>query len=1004
MPRTGQCTCSSGYTGDGRQCKDIDECIQNSHACPSEQVCINAPGSYICCGKKDDGDACLAEKLLKCKSEKDCKPNSVCEEGWCTCQNGYYMSEVEGCSVTSRPPETPVPTFDKTTRLNVSQVQSSCKANQHHCNSNARCVLSSPSHHEYICICNKGFEGDGYNCRDVDECSLSDNLCSPLATCVNTIGSYECVCKPGYTGDGVTCTHVDECALGTHTCLQQLQCLNTVGSYKCVTKSIEHLNKTLHNCSSVPTICAPNAVCKNQLCVCKPGYIGDGLQCSPDPTNCIFNRSICDPNARCLEGHCQCSPGSIGNGLKCFPDPKDCHMDIHLCSKYARCVDRRCECIPGFSGDGIDCTVVPVSNQENCTLNTGICQKWSKCILGRCVCDITSTHGQCSGNVSATLDCRTNPSICHRHAVCSESVCVCKQGYTGNGLNCVPVGKDCTVNPSVCSLDATCASGLCVCKQGYSGNGITCSPTGTLAAKCEQNPEKCSVNAICRNGECTCKQGYIGNGSSCVVDLSDCLMNPGICPANAQCFMRRCLCNAGYEGDGRTCTPAVKSCQQGCDPNSHCFDGKCVCNANYVGDGFRCFKSSVPTCNHDASICDYHAECKKFGNISVCICNEGFEGTGLICKATSPKKIPKTSVGHKTEHVKCFISIRAHIFTVDQLITTHLPSTKCGTLFCGANAECKLDLDNKPICRCLRGFSGNGLTCQAQCEHDGITLHLKSKAKLRGKIYVKSQSGNQVCSQQISQPQEGTVFKFKARFDACDVRKVSADTYSVVVVIQRHRAFVTKDDEAYKLVCTYPSAERQVNSGLSVKMLPTTDTYTQSASSASCALNVIDPSTSEPVVRATVGQKLRMQLVVSSIGDNQEVIPRNCMVVNMESGERYPLTDQNGCSLDRTLFPNWRKKSRGQLYSDFSTFKWPETAIIQFQCDCSVCTDNCAAAVSSCSEFVIFIVHTMPINTIIRYQTAMLREPKDRHISRRQTSGFHTMFDQTLLPFLRMKK
>ncbi|KFD55583.1 hypothetical protein M513_03635 [Trichuris suis] len=1123
MPRTGQCACSSGYTGDGRQCRDIDECIQDSHACPSEQVCINAPGSYICCGKQDDADACLAAKLLKCKSEKDCKPNSVCEEGWCTCQNGYYMSEMEGCSdvnectsypnicpndtqcinfsgsfacctkeqslsqclgvvifvpkqktgqqipngleveqlstlasqkVTPRPLETAAPTLDKPTRLNISQVQSSCKAKQHHCHSNARCVLSSPSQHEYICVCDKGFEGDGYNCRDVDECTLSDNLCSPLATCVNTIGSYKCVCKPGYSGDGITCTpscphghkplamtcslgpnrkqclkgydcihgfccpsdigegkdcsknplichqsanclngmcycksgfhgngyvceDVDECALGTHTCLQHLQCLNTIGSYKCVTKSIGLPNQTLHNCSSVPTICAPNAVCKNQLCVCKHGYIGDGLQCNPDPTNCLFNRSICDPNARCIEGQCQCSPGYIGNGRKCFPDPKDCHVDIQLCSKYARCVDRRCECIPGFSGDGIDCTVVPVPDQENCTLNSGICQEWSKCILGRCVCDITSTHGQCNGNVSATLDCRNDPSICHRHAVCSGSVCICKQGYTGNGLNCLPVGKDCVLNPNVCSPDATCVSGQCLCKQGYTGNGITCSPIATPAATCEQNPEKCSVNAICRNGECICKQGYIGNGSSCVVDANDCLMNPGICPANAQCFMRRCLCNAGYEGDGKSCTPVVKSCQHGCDPNSHCFNGKCVCNANYVGDGLRCFKSTVPTCSHDASICDYHAECKKFGNISVCICNEGFEGTGLICKATSSKNLPKTTLGYEAD-------------------------AKCASLLCGTNAECKLDLDNKPVCRCLRGFSGNGFTCQdinecqtkihkchwlatcentigsyrcicptgyngdgksgcfsssvlnnssfidAQCEHDGITLHLKSRAKLQGKIYVKSQSGNQVCSQQISQPQEGAVFKFKARFDACDVKKVSADTYSVVVVIQRHRAFVTKDDEAYKLVCTYPTAERQVNSGLSVKMLSTTDTYTQSASSASCALNVIDPSTSEPVLQATVGQKLRMQLVATSIGDNQQVIPRNCMVVNMENGERYPLTDQNGCSLDSTLFPNWQTKSRGQLYSDFSTFKWPETAIIQFQCDCSICMENCARAVSDC--------------------------------------------------------
>ncbi|KHJ48416.1 hypothetical protein D918_01687 [Trichuris suis] len=188
-------------------------------------------------------------------------------------------------------------------------------------------------------------------------------------------------------------------------------------------------------------------------------------------------------------------------------------------------------------------------------------------------------------------------------------------------------------------------------------------------------------------------------------------------------------------------------------------------------------------------------------------------------------------------------------------------------------------------------------------------------------------------------------------------------------------------------------------------MLSTTDTYTQSASSASCALNVIDPSTSEPVLQATVGQKLRMQLVATSIGDNQQVIPRNCMVVNMENGERYPLTDQNGCSLDSTLFPNWQTKSRGQLYSDFSTFKWPETAIIQFQCDCSICMENCARAVSPRFALVISIVNTIPTNIAIRYRIATSPEPKDRYISLRQTSGFQAiMFDQTLLPFSPLKK
>ena len=41
----GRCgECPAGYTGDGRTCSDIDECLQDS----CDHICINSPGSYTC--------------------------------------------------------------------------------------------------------------------------------------------------------------------------------------------------------------------------------------------------------------------------------------------------------------------------------------------------------------------------------------------------------------------------------------------------------------------------------------------------------------------------------------------------------------------------------------------------------------------------------------------------------------------------------------------------------------------------------------------------------------------------------------------------------------------------------------------------------------------------------------------------------------------------------------------------------------------------------------------
>jgi len=49
---------------------------------------------------------------------------------------------------------------------------------------------------------------DSFTCHDVDidECAVNNGGCSPIATCINTPGSFACTCLPGYTGDGINCT------------------------------------------------------------------------------------------------------------------------------------------------------------------------------------------------------------------------------------------------------------------------------------------------------------------------------------------------------------------------------------------------------------------------------------------------------------------------------------------------------------------------------------------------------------------------------------------------------------------------------------------------------------------------------------------------------------------------------------------------------------------------------------------------------------------------------
>ncbi|CAH3197867.1 unnamed protein product, partial [Porites evermanni] len=121
-----------------------------------------------------------------------------------------------------------------------------CGGDNNQCHQNAICTNTIGS---YSCRCSVGYAGDGFLCRDIDECS-SGHQCDSSATCYNTDGSYTCTCNSGFTGDGRTCRDVDECSLNTHDCHSHAICTNTEGSFTCK--------------------CDVNA-----------HYIGDGKTCTP---------------------------------------------------------------------------------------------------------------------------------------------------------------------------------------------------------------------------------------------------------------------------------------------------------------------------------------------------------------------------------------------------------------------------------------------------------------------------------------------------------------------------------------------------------------------------------------------------------------------------------------------------------------------------------------------------------------------------------------------------
>uniref|UniRef100_A0A9J7XAB9 Stabilin 2 n=1 Tax=Cyprinus carpio carpio TaxID=630221 RepID=A0A9J7XAB9_CYPCA len=256
----------------------------------------------------------------------------------------------------------------------------------------------------------------GYWGNDCIECPGSAATpCSSNGVCSDGIaGNGTCTCAPGFIGTacedckanlyGPLCSNMCSCKNGIcHSGVKgtgQCTCLSGYTGIDC--------DRELPACAALR--CGPNSRCIEDmstgqlLCRCKPGYQGDGTQCtSINP--CL--RSVCHANAVCAhtgpnQHVCTCTQGYSGDGRVCMPiDP--CQTDLGNCtSGSTRCVydgpgKSHCECLEGFEKfvEGKGCSVKDVCKPDSC-----------------------HKYATCATVESGTVDCK------------------CREGYLGNGKIC----------------------------------------------------------------------------------------------------------------------------------------------------------------------------------------------------------------------------------------------------------------------------------------------------------------------------------------------------------------------------------------------------------------------------------------------------------------------------------------------------------------------------------------------------------------------------------------
>ncbi|XP_017095248.2 cubilin homolog [Drosophila bipectinata] len=191
LPGSFRCgPCPPGYTGDGRICRDVDECAGEDNGGCSLQPrvrCFNTEGSHICgrCppGWIGDGRNCTAANSNSCDHEKICHPQAKCEyiSGTmvCTCPVGSYGHGYGADGCTRDPNRKP--------------------CDEHPCLNNGTCVENGRG---TTCICQPGYMGA--LCNSSDACHPSP--CLNGGSCRLLPGNtYQCYCPAGFTG--TLCAH-----------------------------------------------------------------------------------------------------------------------------------------------------------------------------------------------------------------------------------------------------------------------------------------------------------------------------------------------------------------------------------------------------------------------------------------------------------------------------------------------------------------------------------------------------------------------------------------------------------------------------------------------------------------------------------------------------------------------------------------------------------------------------------------------------------------------------
>ncbi|XP_071082135.1 stabilin-2-like isoform X1 [Haliotis cracherodii] len=271
----------------------------------------------------------------------------------------------------------------------------------------------------------------------------------------------------------------------------------------------------------------------------------------------------------------------------------------------------------------------------------------------------------------------------------------CCPGFYGEDCQSCPGGFQRPCNGRGKCFDSLYGNGTCFCEKNFSGLACqNCAGIETFGPNCSQ---KCS----CLHGDCddgtqgtgtcrsnSCFEGFVGD--NCDRRLTKCGLYNQLCHAYSQCFQEGetfgCLCKPGYEGDGLNC---------------HEID---------------------PCAKADRGGCHLQATCTKVGpDMPKCECDEGWVGDGFNCQQENPCMRQGDCGGNAT--CRTITVGQYHCLCDDGYFgngSVCSPTNSClsNNGGCHAKAFCFSVGAGLNNCSCMRDYGGDGYSCYSSISQE----------------------------------------------------------------------------------------------------------------------------------------------------------------------------------------------------------------------------------------------------------------------------------------------